>query len=271
MSLKIGGGKVFYDNFTSDQICGIFTLWHFVALGIFAVTVTIALILSRKMKQETVVKLMRVVAIVAWIMEVFKIVIRLYKHESPNGWVPLYFCSLFLYAIVFALSKNEFVKNMGYCFLVCGGIVASVCYTIYPSTALLLYPIWHPATIHGFVYHWFMFYIGVLVLMRELYKPKAKDFIYYLVFTTIATIAALIVNQFTDANLMLISKPFGVPFFYTVFKISPILYGSMVYVAQSIALFWAVYGVYKLCIYLRNKKAKKQEPVQEDDLRINEI
>lgn len=262
---------MFYDNFTSNQICGIFTTWHFVAMGIFAISAVVALVISRNVKKETVVKLMRIVAIVVLIMEVFKIVIRMYKRATPDGWMPLYFCSLFLYAIWFALSKNEFVSNMGYCFLVCGGIVASVCYTIYPSTALLLYPIWHPSSIHGFVYHWLMFYVGVLVLMRGLYKPKAKDFIYYLVFTTIFTIIALIINQFTDSNLMMISKPFGLPFFYAVYNVSPILYGSMIYMAQSIALFWAVFGVYKLCVHLRNKKHSKVDIDKEEEPHLSEI
>lgn len=255
---------MFYDNFTPDQICGMFSFWHIVAIVIFAVTATIALVLSRNMKKQTVVKLMKIVAITVVVMEIVKITLRLIKHSSPDGWVPLYFCSLFLYAICFALCKNEFIKNMGYCFLVCGGIVASVCYTIYPSTALLLYPIWHPSSIHGFVYHWFMFYIGVLVAMRGLYHPKAKDFVYYLSFTTIFTLLALIVNNFTGSNLMLISRPFGVAFFYTVYNISPFLYGLMVYLAQSVGLFWAVYGVYKIGEKIANKKQPKTDLVEQD-------
>ena len=257
---------MFYDNFTPDQICGIFSFWHIVAIVIFAIAAVIALVLSRNMKKETVIKLMRVVAVLVVVMEIVKIVLRLIKHSNPDGWVPLYFCSLFLYAICFALSKNEFIRNMGYCFLVCGGIVASVCYTIYPSTALILYPIWHPSSIHGFVYHWFMFYIGVLVAMRGLYRPKAKDFIYYLVFTTIFTVAALIVNQFTGANLMLISRPFGIALLQSIYDISPILYGSAVYFGQSIALFWIVYGVFKLGGKIsKHKHQTIEQPTEEED------
>lgn len=255
---------MFYDNFTPDQICGIFSFWHIVAIVIFAVAAAVALVLSRNMKKQTVEKLIKIVAITVVVMEVVKITLRLIKHSGPDGWVPLYFCSLFLYAVVFALFKNKFIKNMGYCFMVCGGIVASVCYTIYPSTALLLYPIWHPSTIHGFVYHWFMFYIGVLIAMRGLYKPKAKDFVYYLTFTTIFTTLALVVNICTGANLMLISKPFGVPFFYMVYGISPILYGLMVYLAQSVGLFWAVFGVFKVGEKLANKKQPKIEQTQQE-------
>ena len=88
---------MFYDNFTPDQICGIFSFWHIVAIVIFAVTATIALVLSRNMKKQTVVKIMKIVAITVVVMEIVKITLRLIKHSSPDGWVPLYFCSLFLY------------------------------------------------------------------------------------------------------------------------------------------------------------------------------
>ena len=265
---------MFYDNFTQDQICGIFTFWHFVAMGIFVVLAIVALVLSRKMTEKQVKKTMLIVAIIVTVLEIVKIIIRLYKHSNLNGWVPLYFCSLFIYAIWFALCKNEFVKNMGYCFLVCGGIAGSVCYTIYPTTSLLLYPIWHPAAIHGLFYHWCMFYIGVLVAMRGLYKPKARDFVHYLMFTTIFTVLALIINQFTGSNLMLISHPFGIKFLQDIYNVSPFLHAFVVYFGQSIALYWAEYGLYKLIYHITQKNKSKKQPkpnIEDDQPNLSEI
>lgn len=248
-----------------------FTLWHFVVIGIFAICMIIAVHYTKHMEQKSVEKLILIVAIVASVMEIVKIIIKIYKHSSLNGWVPLYFCSLFLYASWFAVCKNQFIKNMGYSFLVCGGIVASLCYVIFPTTSLLLYPVWHPATIHGFVYHWLMMYVGIMVAVSGLYRPKAKDFGSYFLFTTFFTVLAVVLNHFTGANLMLISKPFGIPLFYDLYNISPVLFSFIIFLAQSVALFWAVYGFFRLKQSKLQRKQTKAEMLEDDELKINEL
>ena len=256
---------MFYDNFTSDQICGIFTKWHFVAIGVFVVTMIIALYLSRNFTQEKVKKMLVFNAILVTIMELIKIVIRLIRGTNINGWVPLYFCSLFIFASLFGISKNKFIRNMGYCFMVCGGIIASACYTIYPTTSLLLYPIWHPASLHSLFYHWIMFYTGVMLLVKGIYTPKARDFGYYFAFTTIFTALAVIINLATGSNLMLISQPFGIEILQAMYDISPIFYGLSVYIAQSVLLFWAIYGIYKLALLIIGKRHNTNKPNLDED------
>ncbi len=263
---------MFYDNFTPDQVCGMFTFWHFMVLIIFAIVMTLALYFSRKMTQQQFHKLMVVVAFLITGMETIKIALKIAKHSNLNGWVPLYYCSLFIYAIWFSLSKRDFVRRMGYSYLVCGGIVAAGCYMLFPTTSLLIYPVWHPSSIYGFVFHWFMMYIGIMVAVKGLYQPKAKDFVNYLVFTTAATILAVIINKATGSNLMILNYPFGLDFLMWVYNISPVLYILVVYVAQSILMYWGVFGIIKLICHIHTKRQAKIElKYEEDEPNLHEI
>lgn len=251
---------MFYDNFSEEQICGIFTPWHFVAIFAFFALAVLAIFFSRKLNKKQSKIILWVIAFLVTIMEIIKIAIRLYKGEGGDGWIPLYYCSLFIYAIWLSLSNNKHLKRTGQCFMVLGGILASVCYIIYPSTSLLLYPIWHPASLHSLFYHWLMLYAGVLILMKGQYEPKIKDFFYYLIFTTFFTIIAVIINHYLGTNLMFMGNPFGLDFLNTIFDFLKPLYMLIVYLAQCVLLFFATFGIYELVKFILNRRklAKKE-------------
>ena len=249
---------MFYDHFTPNQICGIFTSWHFVAMAIFFVLLILALWFSRKLSDRQTKIIMWTIAILVTVMEIVKIIIRLYKGEGGDSWIPLYFCSLFIYAIWFSLFKNRHLRNTGFCFMVFGGIVAGICNTIYPSTSLMLFPIWHPASLHSLFYHWLMIYAGCMVLIKKMYQPKITHFFYYFIFVTIATVLAVIVNHFLGTNLMFMGNPFGLGFLQEIFNYSPVLYAFLVFLAQGVALFFATYGVYALVRFIIKRNCEQR-------------
>ena len=105
--------KFFYDHFASTNICGMFTIGHLLYFLVFITTAFFTIYFSRKISDRHYKKLHLIFTILITIMEIIKIVIRVYKQQSPDSWLPLYFCSLFIFAMWLSLFKNNFVKKNG--------------------------------------------------------------------------------------------------------------------------------------------------------------
>ena len=119
---KMLARQFFYDHFTPEDICGMFTPGHFLSILLFFGTLGLALWLSRRMDSKVVRKVHIGVAIGVTVMEIIKISLRFYKGQGPDDWMPLYFCSLFLFAVWLALAKPGFLQTTGYAFMTMGGI-----------------------------------------------------------------------------------------------------------------------------------------------------
>ena len=197
-------------------------------------------------------------------MEFIKIGLRVYKNQWLDSWVPLYYCSLFIFAIWASLSRWQPLARMGYSFITMGGIAAAVFFTLYPSTSLAIFPIWHPSSIHSFLYHLIMFCTGILFLMKKLYVPKKSDAVLYFVFILIACIPSLILNENYGTNCMFLNHAFQLPILDPIINYSKKLYIAVVFLAQASLMFWGNYLLYlglpKLTQKI-NKKLKKENDV----------
>ena len=89
--------RFFYDNFSTDDIAGMFTLVHYVYMGITFGAVILLVYLSRNISDDQYKKIRKGLAIVLTVMEVLKIALRVYKGQPYDDWVPFYFCGLFLF------------------------------------------------------------------------------------------------------------------------------------------------------------------------------
>lgn len=254
----------FYDHFDESQIAGVFTPTHFIVLAIYFILMAVALFFSRKMTEPTVKKFTLAAAILTCSMEVVKISLRIAKGQNPGEWLPLYVSSLFLYASWMSLSKVKVIQTTGVTFLSFGSTTAGIVYAFYPSTSLLRYPIWHPGSIHGLSYHWIILYIGILTLWKR-FRPKAVYFWHFFLFMTAFTIPAFICNELYGYNLMFIGVPFYLPPLQFLYDTSPYLYAAVVYLAQSVALYWAWFGGYQLVMHLMKKRRAAREGELSDD------
>lgn len=251
--------KFFYDYYTEADICGMYTLPHFIVLFLFFGLLVLALYYSRKLTDKQVDKMHFWIAVGVTAVEVVKISIRLYKNQPPNDWMPLFYCSLFLFAVWFSLCKNERLKRLGYSYMTMGGVAAAAFYTIYPSTGLGMYPLWHPAALHGIAYHFVMCYTGMLVLLKGKFVPTAKDSVVYFLFVFGACIPSYFFNEWLDCNCMFLHDAFGLPFLDGILQASHFAYMAIVSLAQAVGMYWLNYGVYHLVLFLKNKKMQKGE------------
>ena len=248
--------KFFYDNYTHEDISGMFSTEHLISIILFVVLGWLALYLTRNFNKEQVRKLHIITALIITIMELSKISLRIYKQQSYDSWVPLYFCSLFIFAVWASLSDNKYISRMGYAYMTMGGIGASICFTLYPSTSFGMYPAWHPSTIYSFIFHFAMFVTGVLALTKRVYDPKPKDGALYFIFIISACIPSLFINNAVQTNCMFLRHPFQLPVLQQLVDFSPLLYIIVMTLFQSVIVFWGCLGIYTL---IDNKLSSKGE------------
>ncbi len=249
--------KFFYDHFTEEDICGMFTLGHLFTIILFFGLASLFLYLSRDISKEGAFKIRFWCAVAVSVMEVIKIGIRIYKNQWYDSWVPLYYCSLFIFAVWASLAKWRPLRRMGMAYIVMGGIIASVFFTFYPSTSLAIFPLWHPATMHSFTFHLIMFYSGVLMIMKHEYTPESCDALYYFIFITAACIPSVILNAKFGTNCMFLNHAFKLPIMEPIINYSKPLYMLIVFLGQAVLMFWGNYLIFlgaKKFINLRKPK-----------------
>ena len=134
-----------FKNANEVKPCGMFSIEHFILLAITLICVAIVLKYTKNIEKEKIKKTIGITTIFLWILEMIKIVfnIKNYGFSDVNKYVPLYFCSLILYAGIFSGYCKGTLKKMGDVFLSTGGIIAGLIFLIYPLTSLTSYPAIH--------------------------------------------------------------------------------------------------------------------------------
>ena len=238
--------------------CGIFNVTHLLAASICIILVIIAVIISKNIKREAFTKLLKIFAVIITILELIKIIYNLYyNYRAPiNDWLPLHFCSLFIYSLWFAGFGKGKLKTIGESFLIGGGIIAGLVFLIIPSTSLKLFPIFHFQCIYSLLFHSLFLYSGLLILIKNYFTLSIKNFIYYFIFCTIFCIIAVILNIITDANFMFLDNPWGIPIplLSKIKDFSQILYTFIIYIAYTCGTYLTTMLLQK--IYLKTIKEK---------------
>ena len=151
---------------------------------------------------------------VMWILELIMISFKISTggKRNLNNYVPLYYCSLLLYAGLLSSFAKGKLKRIGDVFLATGGIIGGIVFMILPTTSLPAYPMLHIVSLHSFLYHGTMVYLGLLINITHYIELHLSDIKYYATLVGIVCILAYIINKIFDSNLMFISKNFqGTP------------------------------------------------------------
>lgn len=115
--------------------------------------------------KEEVKDIIKKCTIIIWIFEVLIITFKLITGDvrDLNNYVPLYYCSMLLYAGLLSSFGKGKLERTGNVFLAVGGIVGGFIFIIFPTTSLPVYPMLHLVSIHSFIFHGIMLYLGLLV------------------------------------------------------------------------------------------------------------
>lgn len=237
---------MFFSKPGEYELCGIFTVGHFILIAITFICIVIALKCTANKKD--VKKIIRGCTIFVCIAEIIIISFKIAANGTSNlnEYVPLYYCSLLLYSGLLSSFGKGKLKRVGDVFLATGGIIGGIIFIFFPTTSLPAYPMLHLVSIHSFIFHGIMVYLGLLINLTNYIELEKKDIIYYLSLVGIICIIAYIVNKIFGSNLMFISENFPGTFIEIVYNITGKFFTPFMILAQMFLPFYIVYGIVRV-------------------------
>ena len=236
---------MFFSKPGEYEPCGIFTLGHLKLIILTAICITMALKNTVTKSKNEIKNIIKKCTITMWIFEAIIIAFKLSTGDirNVNNYVPLYYCSLLLYAGLMASFGKGKIERIGDVFLATGGIIGGIVFIIMPTTSLPAYPMLHFLSLHSFFYHGVMVYIGLLINCSNYINLELKDIIYFAELVGGICIISLVINNIFDSNLMFISKDFpGTPL-TILYHLSGKFFTPIMIIAQMTLPFLVVYFV----------------------------
>ncbi len=236
------------------EACGLFSKGHFELIFITILGISFALKNTINKTKDEVKQIIKRCTIIMWILEVVIITFKLATGDvrNLNNYVPLYYCSLLLYAGLLSSFAKNTLKRVGDVFLATGGIVGGIVFLIFPTTSLPAYPMLHFVSLHSFLFHGTMVYLGILINKTHYIELKMSDMKYYVGLVGIVCVCAYIINSIFGSNLMFISENFpGMPI-EIIYNATGQFFTIVMSVAQMTLPFLIIYGILQLVKYKNN-------------------
>ena len=235
---------------------GVFSAAHCVYVLLTISAVIIALCLTRKADNNKQSATIRLAAILLCFIEALKIIFVLASEPkpNPNSFLPFYFCSIEMYASLFAAFGKSKLKKTGEVFMMTGGIIGGLFFIIYPLTSLSIYPAFHFISLQSFLYHGIMLFAGLFMLIVAKKSIKLKDIIYHCAIVLSVSAIALLFNILLDTNLMFISQNYPGTFIEPIYNALPTpIFTVLSATAQATVPFLAVYAIVE-AVHRTNKR-----------------
>jgi putative membrane protein len=237
---------------------GMFSLGHILILIIFLLLVAFLAYKCCSLKEEKIILLTKSIAIIVTILEIIKIVIQHVNGEGDliDHWLPLYFCSMFIYATWMAGFGKGIIQNLGKAFIGTGGIIAGMSFLIFPTTSFTMYPLFHYFCLYSMVYHSLMVFLGIVYLINGFEKIDKKSFVYYIIFCSFFNILAIIVNAILDTNFMFLKRAGNIPISLVVKleEFSPTLFTIFMFV---VCIFGTYFIIWLICLVVNKMKKRR--------------
>ncbi len=166
---------------------------------LLALVIFLAIKLSKK-QDTTIRKVFAVIWILAVVLEITKILWETYTGRSVNvewgGILPLYPCSIFMYAMPFAIWGKSSVRYAA-CGYVCSlGFLGAAINFVYPANILSNYSCISFAGFHTLFFHGSMLFCALVMLMSGYHSFKRAEKWYHLL---LPAVPALLVSIAANA------------------------------------------------------------------------
>jgi len=250
---------MFFSKPGDYKACGLFSLEHFFLIFATLVCVAIALKKTVHKSKNEVYKIIKKLTIAVWILEIVKILytVGYLKLTDVKEWLPLYYCSLLLYASFLSSFTKGTFKRMGDVFLATGSLVGGIVFILLPTTSLPKYPAFHFISIHSFFFHGVMVYLTILINKTHYIELERQDVMYFASLVGIICLLALVVNLEFNSNLMFISENFPHTPIEIIYKLTGRYFTPLMILGQMFLPFFAVYGIIR--------KIEKKEKIVETE------
>ena len=113
---------MFFAKPNEYEPCEIFTTQHFILIILTIISISVALKKTVNKGKKEVKKIIKNLTIFIWVLELVKIGFNLYigNANNVNEYLPLYYCSLLLYAGLMSSFGKGKIKRIGDVFLSTG-------------------------------------------------------------------------------------------------------------------------------------------------------
>ncbi len=224
-----------------------FTPLHFTVAAIILAIVIVCAVLIRKKEN-----LIKPVFIILWatvsVLEVVKIVWESTTGNSVGleitGILPLYPCSIFMYAMPFAIFGKGKVKWAACAYACTLGLLGGAVNFFYPMTVLYNYSIISFSGMHSMIYHGIMLFTCLTMLLSGWHRyteaTHISDLFLPFIPTLIVSIPANIVNYTCEADYM---------FFRGTSAFLPAIFGDMKKPLVTVIIY-ALYVIVPALFYL---------------------
>lgn len=248
--LRLVWSKKMFAKQGKYDAAGMYSLGHLILFITFLI-IAIAIFFYLRNKEKRVVLLsLRIITYVVTALELLKIVWNIVMYgvssDAMGHYLPLYYCSLFLYALWGITHGRGKVARASNAWLIWGGIIAGIAFLSFPSSSLLYYPAFHFLSIYSIMFHTFLVLTGVILVYHNIYRFKTNDFIYYFVFSLLFMIAALVVNKTLNLNMMFLEFPIAIGILDIIYDFSPIFFQVFFFLFQLFVPYLVTLLVVKL-------------------------
>ncbi len=235
--------------------CGLFSTPHIISTIICVLLVAVLSVLAIRLSDKGILLLTRIMALVILGLEIIKICFKLSIGEGQyiDHYVPLFYCSLFIYALFMCGFGKGIIYKIGCAFLQGGTVLAGLIFLIFPTTSLPDYPIYHFISLHSMIFHSSMVLFGIIYLKKMYVRLDRTAYLHYIIFVSIPILLSLVLNPIFDSNLMLISNPTNlpIPFVVKLYEAVPAVYTICACALYLTAPYFVTYGLIALLKKIR--------------------
>lgn len=238
------------------KACGLFGIQHIILFCTTILGIALAVRHTKIKKKEDIKNIIAKATIIVWVLEIIKIIFNLLigNKDNINTYIPLYYCSILLYAGIFSSVCKGKLKRIGDVFIATGGIIGGIVFLIFPTTSITTYPILHFISLQSFIFHGIMIYLGVIVNKFNYIEIEHKDILYFGGLILVVCVISYIINSIYGSNLMFISQDFPANPITIIYKLTGKFYPIVMTIGQMILPFYLALPMIK--------KFKKSEEVE---------
>ena len=187
----------------ADKIAGtLFTPLHIVFAVVVITAVIFGAIKLSKKNERAIRTALEIIWITLVVLEISKILWETFSGKAVSfewtGILPLYPCSIFMYAMPFALWGNEYMKKAGCGYLCTLGLLGAAINFFYPANVLSNYSCLSFAGAHTMLFHGVMLFCCMLMQTsayhRYTHMNKPWEMLLPAIPTMIVSIPANLVN-----------------------------------------------------------------------------
>lgn len=242
----------------------IFTPLHFIVAAIYLIVTFVLGFYIAKKDEKTIKKALFILWVILIILEPAKILWESFSGKTVSleatGILPLYPCSIYMYALPLIIFGNKYLRYMG-CGYVCSlGLLGGAINFFYPANVLNNYSCISFAGFHTLFYHASIVFGAVVILRSGLHSYKDATKWWHLILPACPALAVSVI-----ANIVNFSP---INSDYMFFKLNSFFFaplGAALPTAVCVIIVYIIYLIIHslpyLPFYLKNKITIKEDGV----------